>query len=206
MLTPNRHSPQCNRRVREPHILHRHTQIPTAVSTGYLGPSAWEGVGERREPPPPAQGPHHVGVPRGLGVPLHKKRTAPAPENPGKGEPGLPFFLAFVFLGPLLQHMEVPRLEAELEPQLPVYTPATATWGLNCICHLQHRSQQCWILNPPSKARDRTHNSMAPSWIRFRCAMTGPPREPRLPKETQHSCLGPLCLQGPPGRPCSLGC
>ena len=34
---------------------------------------------------------------------------------------------SFVFLGPHLQHMEVPRLEAELELQLPAYATATAT-------------------------------------------------------------------------------
>ena len=35
---------------------------------------------------------------------------------------------------------------------------------------LHHRSQQRQILNPLSKARDRTHNSMVPSWIHFWCA------------------------------------
>ena len=33
----------------------------------------------------------------------------------------------FVFLGPHLWHMEVPRLGVELELQLPAYTTATAT-------------------------------------------------------------------------------
>ena len=33
----------------------------------------------------------------------------------------------FFFLGPLLQHIEVPRLGVELELQLPAYTIATAT-------------------------------------------------------------------------------
>ena len=33
----------------------------------------------------------------------------------------------FVFSGPSLSHMEVPRLGAESELQLPVYTTATAT-------------------------------------------------------------------------------
>ena len=32
----------------------------------------------------------------------------------------------FSFLGPHLQHTEVPRLRGELEPQLPAYITATA--------------------------------------------------------------------------------
>ena len=35
--------------------------------------------------------------------------------------------LFFLFLGPHLQHMEVPRLGIELELQLPAYTTATTT-------------------------------------------------------------------------------
>ena len=35
--------------------------------------------------------------------------------------------VCIVFSGPQLRHMEVPRLGAELELQLPVYTTATAT-------------------------------------------------------------------------------
>ena len=38
---------------------------------------------------------------------------------------------------------------------------------------LQHGSQQCWILNPLSEARDQTLNFMFPSWILFHCTMTG---------------------------------
>ena len=40
---------------------------------------------------------------------------------------------------------------------------------------LHHSSEQRPILDPMSKARDRTHNLMVPSLIRFRCAMTGIP-------------------------------
>ena len=36
-------------------------------------------------------------------------------------------FFSLFFLGPHLQHMEVPRLGLELELQLPAYTTATAT-------------------------------------------------------------------------------
>ena len=38
-----------------------------------------------------------------------------------------------------LQHMEVPRLGAELELQLLAYTTVSAMWELGCICDL-HRS------------------------------------------------------------------
>ena len=59
-------------------------------------------------------------------------------------------------LGPHLQHMEVPRLEVEPKLQLPACITATATPDpshSSCLCRSlrQHR-----ILNPLSKARDRT--------------------------------------------------
>ena len=37
----------------------------------------------------------------------------------------------FVFLGPHLQHMEVPRLGIQSEQQLLAYTTAPATWDPN---------------------------------------------------------------------------
>ena len=64
--------------------------------------------------------------------------------------------MIFVFLGPHLQHMEVPRLGVKSELQLPAYTTATATRDLSHVCDLRHSSWQCWILNPRSKARDQT--------------------------------------------------
>ena len=63
------------------------------------------------------------------------------------------FFLFFGFLGP---HMEVPRLEVELELQLPAYTTATAVQDPSCILELHCSSQQRQILNPQSEARDQT--------------------------------------------------
>ena len=81
------------------------------------------------------------------------------------------FFLCF--LGPHLQHMEVPRLRGESELQLLAYT--TATQDLSHICSLHHTSRQCRILNPWSEARDWTHSLMVPSQICFCCATTGTP-------------------------------
>ena len=79
--------------------------------------------------------------------------------------PALLKIFSFFFLGPHLQHMEVPKLGVESELQL----PATATPDLSCVCDLHHSSWQCRILNPLSEAMDRTHNLVVPSWIRFHC-------------------------------------
>ena len=67
---------------------------------------------------------------------------------------GLVFFCSFVCLGLCLRHMEVPRLGVELELQLLVYTTATTTWDLSCICKLHSSSRQRRILNPLSEARN----------------------------------------------------
>ena len=56
--------------------------------------------------------------------------------------------------------MEVPRLGVESELQLLAYTTAIATLDPSCVCNLHHSSWQHWILNPLSKARDRTCNLM----------------------------------------------
>ena len=65
------------------------------------------------------------------------------------------FFLSF-FLGPRLQHMEVPRLGVELELQLQAFVIAIATWHPSCIWDLCCSSRPCPILNPLSRARDWT--------------------------------------------------
>ena len=77
--------------------------------------------------------------------------------------------LFFIFLGPHSWHMEVPRLgvELELQLQLQAYTTATATPNLSHICNLYHRSQQHWILNPLSKARDQTHILLDTSGVHY---------------------------------------
>jgi len=65
--------------------------------------------------------------------------------------------------------MEVPKLEAESEWQLPVYTTATATamQDLSRVCNLHHSSWQGQILNPLSKARDQTNILMDTGQIHF---------------------------------------
>ena len=73
------------------------------------------------------------------------------------------FFFFFSFLGPHPWHTEIPRLGVELELQLPAYT--TATWAPSHICDLYHSSQQHWILNLLSEARDRTYILMDTSRV-----------------------------------------
>ena len=84
-------------------------------------------------------------------------------------------FLFFCFLGPYVQHMEVPRLGVKSELQLLAYTTATATQDPSHICSLHHSSQQCRILNPLIEARDPTCNFMDTSRIRFCRATKGTP-------------------------------
>ena len=85
------------------------------------------------------------------------------------------FFFFFCLFRATPRHMEVPKLGVELELQPPAYTTATATPDPSYICDLHHSSQQHEILNPLSKARDWTSNLSVPSWICFRCTMTGTP-------------------------------
>ena len=83
------------------------------------------------------------------------------------------FFLSFIFSGPHLWHMEIPRLGVQLELQLPAYTTATATPDPSHVCNLHHSSRQLWLLNPLGEARDWTCNLTTPRRIHFRCAMMG---------------------------------
>ena len=74
------------------------------------------------------------------------------------------FFFFFVFLW----HMEVPRVGAESELQLLAYTTATTIQDPSRACDLHHSSQQHWILNSLSEARDRTQVLMGTSQVRYR--------------------------------------
>jgi len=89
------------------------------------------------------------------------------------------FCFCFCFLGLHPRHVEVPRLGVKLELQLPACATdtatATATQDLSCLCGLHHSSWQRQILNPLSKARDRTCNLMDPPQIHFRCTTMGTP-------------------------------
>ena len=92
---------------------------------------------------------------------------------------GFCMFICFCFccfLGLHLQHMDVHRLGVQSELQLPAYVAAATTSDQRRVCDLHHSSQQCQILNPLSKARDRTCNLMVPRWIHFSFPTRGTPR------------------------------
>ena len=71
------------------------------------------------------------------------------------------------------RHMEVPKLGVKVELQPPAYTTATTPPDPSCHCDLHHGSQQCWILNPLSRARDWTHILMDPSQVHDCWTTTG---------------------------------
>ena len=71
------------------------------------------------------------------------------------------------FVGPHLQHMEIPRLGVELELQLLAYATTTATANPSCVCDLYRSSWQCQIFNPLSGARDGNHILMDTSRVCF---------------------------------------
>ena len=83
------------------------------------------------------------------------------------------FIYLFCLVGLRLWHVEVHRLGIESELQLPAYTTATATPDLSRVCNLHHSSWQCQILNPLSKARDRTFILMDSCWVCYHWAMLG---------------------------------
>ena len=72
-------------------------------------------------------------------------------------------YIYFFFLGPQLQHIEVPGLGVESELQLPAC--ATAMSDPSDICKLHCSLCQCWILNPLNEARDQTHILMDTIWV-----------------------------------------
>ena len=100
------------------------------------------------------------------------------------------FFFVFCFLRLHPWHMEVPRLGVYLELLPPAYTRATAMPDLSHVCELYHSSQQCWMLNPRSEARDRTRNLMVPSQICFCCAMMENPSQEFLSENLGTTVLG----------------
>ena len=83
----------------------------------------------------------------------------------------------FCFIAPHVWHVEVPSLFLFLFIfclfLLFLWAATTAYGGSQArgrigavTTVLHHSSQQCWILNPLSKARDRTHNLMDTSGVR----------------------------------------
>ena len=85
-------------------------------------------------------------------------------------------FYFFVFVGPHPLHTEVPRLGVKSELQVPAYATATAMPDQSHVCDLHHSSQQCWIFNPLSEARDRTRVLIGPIWVYYLWATMETPR------------------------------
>ena len=73
-------------------------------------------------------------------------------------------FFFFFLLGLHLWHMEAPRLEVKLELQPPAYTTARAMQDPSLVGNVHCSSQQHWIPNPLSKARDQTYILMDTIW------------------------------------------
>ena len=86
------------------------------------------------------------------------------------------FFISFFcFLGPHLQHMEVPRLGVKSEVQLPSHTTATAMWDPSQVCAVTYTTDH-------SNAGSLTHWARqwikpVSSWIPVRFVTTEPQRE-----------------------------
>ena len=90
------------------------------------------------------------------------------------------FFVCFVFLGPHLWHMKVPR---------PAYNTATAAWDLSHVCNLHHSSQQSQILSPLARPGIEPKSS----WILVRFISAKPWRELLVILEVH----GYICPQRP---------
>ena len=65
------------------------------------------------------------------------------------------FLFVFCFLGLHLWHLEVPRLEVELELQLPAYATAIAKQDLSRVSNLHHSSRPHQISDPLSEDKDQ---------------------------------------------------
>ena len=91
--------------------------------------------------------------------------------------------------------MEIPRQGVESELLLPAYITATATRDPSHICDLHHSSQQHWILNPLSEARNRTINLTVA--VRSQCIsfstifLSGTHLVHASPSVVINSCCGP---------------
>ena len=84
-----------------------------------------------------------------------------------------------------------------MELQWQAYTTATAMWDPNHVCDLHHSSQQCWIVNPMSEARDGTRILMDASRVQYHCTTMGTPQFTFLGFKGLICKVG-ICSQGQP--------
>ena len=97
------------------------------------------------------------------------------------------FFLSFFFCSPVIWWLSFAFFYrtaptayessqgVRSELQLLASATVTATGDPSHICSLHHRSRQCRIPDPLSKARDWTHILMDTSQVHFCCATVGTP-------------------------------
>ena len=74
------------------------------------------------------------------------------------------------FVGPHLQHMEVPKVGVELELQLLAYTTGIARLNLSLVCNLHYSSGQGRVLNPLR----RPESEPTISWMQIEFVTTEP--------------------------------
>ena len=67
------------------------------------------------------------------------------------------------------------QTRCRIELQMLAYTTTTATRDLSGVCNLRYSSQQQWIPDSFTEARDGTHILMDTSWIHFCCTTRGMP-------------------------------
>ena len=86
-------------------------------------------------------------------------------------------FLSFLFFSSFLMAYGISQARHGMRCSCwPAYSTATATLDLSCVCDLHHSSQQCWILNPRSKARILTaswwRSRVCYCWAKMRTALS----------------------------------
>ena len=84
------------------------------------------------------------------------------------------FFFFCLFRAALVAHGDS-QARGLIGAVLPTYARATAMPDQSHVCDLHHSSQQHWILNPLSKARDQTQDLMDTRWVHYHRATTGTP-------------------------------
>ena len=71
----------------------------------------------------------------------------------------------FVFVFGLFRAALAAYSISQVESELQLLAYATATQDPSCTYDLPHSSQQRWLLNPLSEARDRTYVLMDTGWV-----------------------------------------
>ena len=90
----------------------------------------------------------------------------------------LTFFVIYFFIFMFLLSRSTPAAYGSSQARsrigdVAAYATATAMQDPRPICDLHHSSWKCWIPDPLSEARDRTHNLVDTSWIHFHCTTMG---------------------------------